>query len=210
MAQPLGTKLDLHYLASKLLSPHLAYLPLLATIMRKVEVVPPDRNWHTAFALESAQIALALGDNATTIHHIGSTSISTIHAKPIIDILVEVENIAKVDDRNSQMQALGYECMGEYGIPTRRFFRKDNAAGIRTHHIHTFEVNSAQVKRHLAFRDYLNAHPDAAQQYSKLKQELAKQYPNDIQGYMDGKAEFIHEIDLKAAEWQTSPSDNPI
>ena len=140
------------------------------------------------FEIESAQVVVTLGENVIAIHHIGSTSIATIHAKPIIDMLVEVSSIDRVDDRNSQMQSLGYECMGEFGISARRFFRKDNAAGIRTYHIHTFEVDSAQVKRHLAFRDYLNTHPEAAQQYSKLKQELAKQYPTDIQGYMDGKA----------------------
>ncbi len=173
-------------------------------MIRKVVVVPHNPNWRIAFEIESRQVSVALGKNVVAIHHIGSTSISTIHAKPIIDLLVEVNDIAKVDERNPQMQALGYECMGEFGIPSRRFFRKDNAVGIRTHHIHTFEVDSAQVKRHLAFRDYLNAHPEAAQQYSELKQELAKQYPNDIQGYMDGKAGFIHAIDLKATAWRRS------
>jgi GrpB-like predicted nucleotidyltransferase (UPF0157 family) len=170
-------------------------------MMRKVEVVPHDPNWRNEFEIESARVAIALGDNITAIHHIGSTSIATIHAKPIIDILVEVCSIDLVDDRNPHMQALGYECMGEFGIPGRRFFRKDNASDIRTHHIHTFAANSAQIKRHLAFRDYLNAHPEAARAYSELKQQFAKQYPTDIDGYMDGKAAFIHAIDLKAAEW---------
>jgi GrpB-like predicted nucleotidyltransferase (UPF0157 family) len=179
------------------------FLNISPAMIRKVEVVPHDPNWPIAFESESQQVKIALGENVVAIHHIGSTSISTIHAKPIIDLLIEVGDIAKVDDRNSQMQALGYECMSEFGIPARRFFRKDNAAGVRTHHIHTFEVDSAQVKRHIAFRDYLNAHPAAAQQYSELKQELAKQYPNDIQGYMDGKSGFIHTIDLKAVEWRS-------
>jgi GrpB-like predicted nucleotidyltransferase (UPF0157 family) len=176
------------------------FLNISPAMIKKVAVVPHDPNWQIVFESESQQVKIALGENVIAIHHIGSTSISTIHAKPIIDMLVEVGDIAKVDDRNSQMQALGYECMGEFGIPARRFFCKDNTAGIRTHHIHTFEVGSAQVKRHLAFRDYLDAHPETAHQYSELKQELAKQYPNDIQGYMDGKNEFIQAIDLKAAE----------
>jgi GrpB-like predicted nucleotidyltransferase (UPF0157 family) len=75
---------------------------------------------------------------------------------------------------------------------------------VRTHHVHAFEVGSAQVKRHLAFRDCLNVHPLEAQRYSELKQGLARQYPNDIEGYMDGKDEFIKAIDQKAAEWQAS------
>lgn len=169
---------------------------------RRVEVVPYKPNWRVAFENESKQVAVALGDNVVAVHHIGSTSIPTIYAKPIIDMLVEVREIAKVDEQNSVMQALGYEVMGELGIPGRRFFRKDNEAGIRTHHVHTFEVNSAQVKRHLTFRNYMRVHAEDAQKYSELKQELAKKYPNDIEGYMDGKDEFIKEMDNKAAEWQ--------
>lgn len=169
---------------------------------RRVKVVPYNPNWRVAFENESKQVAVALGDNVVAVYHIGSTSILTIHAKPIIDMLVEVREIVKIDERNSAIQALGYEVMGELRIPGRRFFRKDNEAGIRTHHVHTFEANSAQVKRHLTFRNYMKAHDEDAQKYSELKQELAKKYPNDIERYMDGKDEFIKQMDNKAAEWQ--------
>jgi GrpB-like predicted nucleotidyltransferase (UPF0157 family) len=171
-------------------------------IVRKVEVVPHNSNWHNLFEIESKQTVIALGENVIAIHHIGSTSICTIYAKPIIDILIEVSSIAKVDERNPMMQALGYQCMGEFGIKNRRFFWKDNEAGIRTHHVHTFEVNSAQILRHISFRDYLNAHPEDALKYSILKRSLAKQYPFDIERYMDGKAGFIQDIDCQAAEWR--------
>jgi GrpB-like predicted nucleotidyltransferase (UPF0157 family) len=168
--------------------------------MRKVEVVPHDRQWRSIFHTESQYIANALGKNAIAIHHIGSTSIDTIYAKPIIDFLVEVKDINQVDDRNLAMESIGYEVMGEFGIEGRRYFRKDNQEGFRTHHIHTFEVNSAQITRHLAFRDYMRDHPDVAQKYSDLKRKLAAEYPNDITGYQAGKSEFIKEIDS-----QTSP-----
>lgn len=168
---------------------------------RKVEVVPHNANWHSAFEDESQQVAVALGKNLVAIYHIGSTAIATIHAKPIIDMLIAVEDITEVDQRNASMQALGYEVMGEFGIAGRRFFRKDNQVGIRTHHIHTFEVGSTQINRHLAFRDYMRSHPEDAQRYSELKQSLAKQYPDNIEGYMDGKSEFIKEIDKKAQLW---------
>jgi GrpB-like predicted nucleotidyltransferase (UPF0157 family) len=164
--------------------------------MRKVEVVPHNPQWRSIFHLESQYIANALGENAIAIHHIGSTAIDTIHAKPIIDILVEVQYLRKVDDRSLAMESLAYEVMGEFGIEDRRFFRKDNQAGTRTHHVHIFEVNSAQIKRHLAFRDYILSHPEAAQEYSNLKQKLAIEYPNNITEYQSGKAEFIKEIDL--------------
>jgi GrpB-like predicted nucleotidyltransferase (UPF0157 family) len=163
--------------------------------MRQVEVVPHNPQWRSIFQTESQYIANALGKNAIAIHHIGSTAIETIHAKPIIDILVEAKHLVEVDDRNSEMQLLSYEIMGEFGIKDRRFFLKDNQVGIRTHHIHIFEVNSAQIERHLAFRDYMLSHPAAAQEYSNLKHKLAAEYPNNIAEYQAGKAEFIKEID---------------
>jgi GrpB-like predicted nucleotidyltransferase (UPF0157 family) len=176
-------------------------------MIRKVEVVPHNPDWHSLFETELKQITIALGENAIAIHHIGSTSIETIYAKPIIDILVEVSSIAKVDEQNSSMQLLGYQCMGEFGINERRFFLKDNSDEMRTHHIHIFEVGSAQIARHLAFRDYLNVHVEDALTYSTLKRSLAEKYPHDIKGYMDGKHEFIQEIDRKAAEWRSNVLD---
>jgi GrpB-like predicted nucleotidyltransferase (UPF0157 family) len=171
-------------------------------MIRKVEVVPHDPNWLNLFETESKQIAISLGENVIEIHHIGSTSIESIYAKPIIDILVEVSSITKVDEQNLSMQLLGYQCMGEFGIKDRRFFLKDNQNGIRTYHIHIFEVGSAQIVRHLAFRDYLNIHIEDALAYSLLKRSLAAKYPDNIEGYMDGKYNFIQEIDREAVEWR--------
>ncbi|AFZ34834.1 protein of unknown function UPF0157 [Stanieria cyanosphaera PCC 7437] len=169
----------------------------------KVEVLPHNPKWRDEFAKEANQINLALGENVVTIHHIGSTALPNIYAKPIIDLLVEVENLTQVDLCNCAMQELGYEVMGEFGIPRRRYFRKDNEVGIRTHHVHVFESASSEVERHLAFRDYMIAHQDYAQQYSQLKRELVKKlHWSDIESYMDGKDKFIKEMEKKALEWQ--------
>lgn len=172
--------------------------------MRKVEVVPHDPRWRDAFAAEAKRVASALGDNVSAVHHIGSTAIPDIHAKPVIDLLVEAGDIAEVDGRSSAMELLGYEVMGEYGIPGRRYFRKDNGEGIRTHHVHVFEAGSAEAERHLAFRDYMIAHPAEAQSYSELKRKLADEHPQSIDDYMDGKDDFIKEADRRAARWRTS------
>jgi GrpB-like predicted nucleotidyltransferase (UPF0157 family) len=172
--------------------------------MKKVEVLPHDPNWRHEFENESKRVILVLGKNLVTVHHIGSTAIPNIYAKPIIDMLVEVHDITQVDKCNSAMEALGYEVMGEFGISGRRYFRKDNQMSVRTHHVHTFKVNSKEVERHLAFRDYMVAHHKDAQKYSELKRQLAKQYPNDINGYMDGKDGFIKEIESLALEWCNS------
>ena len=172
--------------------------------MMKVEVVPHDTRWRDAFEAEAKLVAEALGESVLAVHHIGSTAIRGIYAKPVIDMLVEVRDVAEVDGRSSAMESIGYEVMGEYGIPGRRYFRKDDREGIRTHHIHAFEAGSAEVKRHLAFRDYMLAHPADAQRYSELKRRLADEHPQSMDGYIDGKDGFIKEMDRRAAQWRTS------
>ena len=106
--------------------------------------------------------------------------------------------------RVASLQALAYEAKGEFGIPARRYFRKDNAAGIRQYQIHAFAFNSAEVTRHLAFRDYLRAHPAVAQEYSQLKRELARQHAADIEAYIDGKDPFIKATERAALAWWRS------
>ncbi|MGB9177948.1 MAG: GrpB family protein [Pyrinomonadaceae bacterium] len=172
--------------------------------MSKVEVVPHNPQWRDAFEAEAKQVADALGENVVAIHHIGSTAIPNIYAKPVVDLLVEVRDITEVDSRSSAMESLGYEVMGEYGIPGRRYFRKDNREGIRTHNIHAFEAGSVEVERHLAFRDYMIAHPVDAEKYSEMKRKLAEEHPQSIDGYMDGKDGFIKEMDRRAAQWRRS------
>ena len=169
--------------------------------MSKVEVVPHNPKWRDAFDAEANQVAAALGENVTAIRHIGSTSIPNIYAKPVIDMLVEVRNIDEVEGRNSAMELLGYEVMGEFGIPGRRYFRKDIEKGIRTHQIHAFETGSDGAVRHIAFRDYLIAHPEDAKEYSELKRKLADKHSQSMDDYMDGKDGFIKEIERRAGEW---------
>ena len=107
-----------------------------------------------------------------------------------------------MDVCNPAMEALGYEACGEFGIPGRRYFRKDDAAAIRTHHVHAFAVGSPEIERHLAFRDFLRAHPTWAEQYSDLKRNLAAAHADSIERYMDGKDAFIQEVDRLAAAWR--------
>lgn len=172
--------------------------------MKSVEVLPHNLRWRDAFDAEAQLVATALGENVVAIHHIGSTAIPNIYAKPVIDLLVEVREITEVDRQSSAMRSLGYEVMGEFGIPGRRYFRKDNEEGIRTHQVHSFEIGSSEVARHLAFRDYLIAHPDDAHRYSRLKRKLADEHAQNMEGYIAGKDDFIKEIDRRAALWRAS------
>ncbi len=165
----------------------------------RIHMVPHDPKWRQEFDSEAARITDVLGSSVVDVHHMGSTAIPSIYAKPVIDILLVVQSHADLDKKTPLIEALGYKAFGEFGIPTRRYFRRDNAFGDRTHQIHAFEAGSPQITRHLAFRDYMIAHPDTAQAYSDLKRELAAQHPNDSEAYMDGKDAFIQEIDRQAS-----------
>jgi GrpB-like predicted nucleotidyltransferase (UPF0157 family) len=100
---------------------------------------------------------------------------------------------------NAGMEALAYEALGEFGIPGRRYFRK--GGDDRTHQAHVFQVGDPGVERHLAFRDYLRAHPGVAAEYGVLKAGLAQQFPEDIDKYMDGKDAFVKAAEQEALRW---------
>ncbi|PKB80733.1 MAG: hypothetical protein BZY88_08165 [SAR202 cluster bacterium Io17-Chloro-G9] len=170
----------------------------------QVRVVAYDPAWKNDFEAERANIACALQDIVVCLHHIGSTAVPGIFAKPIIDILLVVDDTLRLDDMSSAMEQLGYEVMGEFGIPGRRYFRKDNSAGIRIRHVHAFASGSTNIERHLAFRDYLIAHPMKAQAYGQLKQRLAREHPHDMQAYVDGKDLFVKEHEAKAMYWRAA------
>ncbi len=172
----------------------------------KVVVEPHNPQWADMFDMESNIVRQVLGSNAVVIHHIGSTAIPSIHAKPIIDMLIGVADINAVDIRTSAIEAISYEAMGECGIPGRRYFRKNNEMGDRVYQVHMFTADSPQIERHLAFRDFMRADPDWAKRYSDLKRDLANAYPHSIERYMDGKDAFIKEIDRKAAAWRDGPA----
>ena len=167
-----------------------------------VVVVPHDVRWKEAFASESRLVARCLGENVVATHHIGSTSIPGILAKPIIDLLIEVADVHAVDSCNEAMELARYEPMGEFGISGRRYFRKDDANGVRSHQVHVFQSGDPELARHLTFRDFMLAHPEIAQEYSDLKRALALAHPEDIDAYIDGKDEFIKRVDEKALVWR--------
>ena len=168
-----------------------------------VKVVQYSPLWESKYNFEAQQIKNILKDILVDIYHIGSTSVKGLSAKPIIDIMPIVTNIGMVDRYTREFEALGYECMGEFGIPGRRYFRKggDN----RTHQIHVFDQsNHKDIDRHLAVRDYLRTHSDVAADYGMLKMELAVKFPEDIEGFCDGKDCFVKQMELDALLWYHS------
>lgn len=174
--------------------------------MRTVEVVAYDDRWPEMFREEAAKIREAVGGAVRDIHHIGSTSVPGMAAKPILDILVEVDRIESVDARCSRMESLGYEARGENGIPGRRYFCKGGDK--RTHHVHVFQQGSDEVIRLLAFRDYLMAHPAEAAAYRDLKRRLAERFPADIAAYVAGKDAFVKALEQRALAWWNARRDS--
>jgi GrpB-like predicted nucleotidyltransferase (UPF0157 family) len=168
---------------------------------RQVQVVAHDPSWQERFREEANQLYATLGQEVIAIHHIGSTSIPNIYAKPIIDILIEVQDIDRIDDYNPLMRQMGYLPKGENGLTGRRYFIKGDEE-YRTNHVHIYERGHPDIERHLNFRDYLQIHPEDAYRYSMLKEELARRFPTDIDAYQSGKAELIKQLERKANTWK--------
>ena len=155
------------------------------------------------YAAEAARLKSILGTNCAAIHHIGSTAVKGLAAKPIIDIMPVVRDLAAVDMRQASFEAIGYEYLGEFGIAGRRYLRK--GGNERTHQVHIFQdSDKMNIERHLAVRDFLRIHADIARQYGALKEVLARQYPYDIDGYCNGKDSFVKELEQKALSWKKS------
>lgn len=171
-----------------------------------IQVVAPDPAWAARFEDEAGRLLDVLDGLVTAVHHIGSTSVPGTFAKPVIDILLEVPSSTALETIAEGMARLGYESLGEFGIPGRRYFRKDDSAGVRTHQVHSYLCHDPHVGRHVAFRDYLIAHQDVAEAYSALKRELADRHPEDMKAYVAGKDSFIKEHEAKAVAWLARPS----
>ncbi|MCM3618413.1 GrpB family protein [Sutcliffiella horikoshii] len=168
--------------------------------MRKTNIQPWTKEWEMAYEREQNLLKEILKDELVDIFHIGSTSVPAIgYAKPIIDILIVVKEIEKVDRYNEALRKMGYEPKGEYGIAGRRYFPKGKQH--RTHHVHIFQAGNEHIQTHLDFKMYLTAHPEDAKAYGELKLKLAEQFPEDHHMYQEGKQEFVNELVERARSW---------
>ena len=166
---------------------------------QRIYVVPHHPAWAAQAVAHAERLAAILGATMVTWHHIGSTSIPGIYAKPIIDLLPLVTSVVEVDGLRERLEAAGYNWYGEYGLPGRRYINLDDAAtGDRVANVHIYAANDPDVDRHLAFRDYLRAHREDAEAYSQVKIRCAAANPTDIEGYMDCKDAICKQIEAKA------------
>ena len=162
-------------------------------LSNEVVIVDYDPAWPGMFEKEKARLLAVAGTWMQDVQHVGSTAVPELAAKPIIDIMIAIYDLADVEKCIAPIESLGYGYMGEHGLPERHFFRKpapDTWIG-RTHHIHMVLKNSNQWTNQVNFRDYLRAHPETRQAYQDLKRDLAGQFGNDRFAYTDAKQEFI-------------------
>lgn len=172
---------------------------------RSVIVIAYDPVWKALFEKEAELLYRAVGPVAPVapvalkVHHIGSTAVPGLWAKPIIDLLVEVSDLDALDARLPNLRGLGYQARGENGIARRRYFTKGGDQ--RTHHLHAYLPGSKHVLRHLCVRDFLIAHPLAAAQYSSLKRACAARHCHDPALYADAKAPHLQGLEQQALRW---------
>jgi GrpB-like predicted nucleotidyltransferase (UPF0157 family) len=168
----------------------------------RIEIVSYDPSWPDRFEAEKRHLRSCLPPGIVLrIEHLGSTAVPGLAAKPIVDMLVGVSDLAAVRVQVVPiLEAQGYEYFwrpttGDDGPPFYAWFiKRDPVTGLRTHHIHMVESGFVDHWERLIFRDYLIEHPDVAEEYSNLKRRLADEFPNDRVGYTQAKTEFIERV----------------
>ena len=159
-----------------------------------VVVLPYDERWKQDFIAIKNELLQALGPLALSIEHVGSTSVEGLSAKPIIDIDVVIQDYTGLNDVVSALEKIGYHHEGNLGIAGREAFSYEGKEHLQKHHLYVCPQDSPELKRHLAFRDYLRAHPDAVREYSTVKAKGAELYPFDIDSYIEYKSPLIEKI----------------
>jgi GrpB-like predicted nucleotidyltransferase (UPF0157 family) len=164
-----------------------------------VIVLDYDPNWPGLFQSLRKRIADTLGDIAAAVEHVGSTAVPGLAAKPIIDIDVLLTFETMLPAAIERLASLGYIYRGDLGIPEREAFLAP--ASDPPHHLYVCPPCSAEFRRHVAFRDYLRAHPKDAKMYGDLKIALAERFREDRSAYNTAKGEFVTELTSRAIRY---------
>ncbi len=162
-----------------------------------VRLVPHNPNWKALFEEEKKLLLAKFPNTILKISHGGSTAIPNIPAKPIIDMFAVVRSLGEADAIKDDLEKLGYEYVGERGVPERRLAVKGPEER-RTHHLQFVEETSKEWTNHILIREYYLKHPDVAEEYARLKQDLAQKYPEDRVSYTNGKEDFIASVIVRA------------
>ena len=160
----------------------------------KVEVVPYDAYWTKNFLDIKNEILKVLDKLVLSIEHVGSTAVCGLWAKPIIDIDIVIKDYSVLSDVILALSSIGYRHEGNLGIYGREAFTYEGKEYLQKHHLYVCPEDSVELRKHMAFRDYLRTHPEAVLEYSQIKQRGAKLYPYDVERYIEHKSFFIKRI----------------
>ena len=161
---------------------------------RRVIVLPYDEAWKAAFQTIKEELEGALGELAVAIEHVGSTSVEGLSAKPCIDIDVVIKDYSVFDAVVERLAGIGYVHQGDFGIKEREAFGYSDKPHLQQHHLYVCPQQSAELHRHITFRDFLRQNPEAVQKYGATKEKAAQLYPEDIDGYIEYKSPCIEEL----------------
>ncbi|WP_256762151.1 GrpB family protein [Cohnella sp. WQ 127256] len=164
-----------------------------------VIIEPYNDEWPMMFDALRIKIINQIGCSIVSIDHIGSTAIFGLAAKPIIDLQISIMDINNIDEVKEGLNALGFVHRLDNPDLTKRYFRETE--GMRRTHIHVRESGSWSEQFSLLFRDYLREHENERKEYEKIKYELANQYRNQRERYVEGKTEIVWDIIKKANRW---------
>ena len=168
-----------------------------ATDDEPVRIVPYDPAWPAVFEQEKTSLARVLGSAVTAgIHHVGSTAVPGLSAKPIIDILVGIEDLESALVHIEPLATLDY-VYAPYRPDEMLWFCKPTPVA-RTHHLHLVPADSERFRDEIAFRDYLRTHSEGAEEYARLKEELASRFKHDREAYTEAKTDFVREVSRRA------------
>ena len=171
---------------------------------KKVIVIDYNPAWPSQFDALAAPIRQALIGLDFDIEHVGSTSVTGLAAKPIIDMTIVLQSSEEMFSLIQRLQVLDYQHRGDLGIPGREAFKAPEH--LPSHHLYACVQGNLALQNHLTLRNYLRQNPQAVQDYARLKHTLAEQFSQDIDGYVDGKTEFILAI-LKQADFDADALD---
>lgn len=153
--------------------------------------------WNPKWKDEFERIVDSLGEdviyNSVKIEHVGSTSVEGLSAKPIIDLDIVIEN-DKFEIIKRLLNDKRYKHEGDLGIEGREAFSYSGKEELMTHHLYVCPKDSKELFKHITFRDFLKNNPALASEYSKVKEQAAVLYPDDIDKYMEFKSEIIEKI----------------
>ena len=174
----------------------------------QVTVVPWDPRWPQEFLRIRVQLLALLGPLAAAVEHVGSTAVEGLWAKPILDADVVLRDREALPAAVRALERGGWRWEGDLGIPDRESFDTAQHTELWPHHLYVCPPASAELRRHLALRDYLRAHPEAAAEYSRVKREAAALFPDDIDRYLAYKSAVIAGIYRRCERERTISAEN--